>query len=53
MAEFIDISVAESITERILTLGWDSITDAEREVYQVYMLQRDTLYEGVPETLRK
>jgi hypothetical protein len=53
MGEFIDITVLESIAERMHTVGWESVTDAERELFCVYLLQYHLLHEGVRAALDK
>src|SRR5262245_33711010 len=47
MAEFIDISLPESIAERLNSVGWTRLTDAQREVVCVYRLHWQLFHGGL------
>jgi hypothetical protein len=47
MREFIDISLQESIAERTHSVGWENLTEAERQVFCVYLLHAYLLQNGL------
>ncbi len=47
MREFIDISLQESIAERWHSVGWANLTDAEREIWCVFMLHMHLCHGGL------
>lgn len=45
MREFVDISLQESIAERTHSVGWENLTEGERQVFWGYLLH-DYLLDG-------
>jgi hypothetical protein len=53
MTDFVDIALHESIAERVHSVGWANLTDAEREVGAVYLFHWHLLHGGLPTALEK